>query len=830
MVAAHFALPFTNPVLVFALAMVIFLLAPMAVERFRVPGMIGLIVAGMLVGPNGFNLLEREPTIVLLGTVGLIYLMFLAGVEIDLQGFRRVRGRSVVFGAITFTVPLALGAGAAVLLGFDTPSAVLLGALLASHTLLAYPLAMRFGIAKNQAVTVAVGGTMIADTAALLTLAIVAAAHGGQLDAGFWIRLVVSLGVFVAVVTLGVPRLARWFFRHEPSGSTATFLFVLAALFAGAYLAEVAGVEAIVGAFLVGLALNRLIPAQGAITSRIHFVGEAFFIPFFLLWVGMLVDWRVLIGGGRAWLIMGTLLVTGVAAKWLAAGVTRRLFGYSDAEGWTIFGLSVPRASATLAIALIGNELGIFDNVVENGVILLMTVTCFLGPWAMERYGRRVALDEERRPVEPGSAPRRILVPMANPSTSTTLVDLAMLLREDDAREPLYALSVVPDEGGGAAEQVADAEKVVSRAVAHGAGADVPVVPLTRVDQNFANGIARAAVETRATAMVVGWDGRTSRQWVFGGVLDQLLEQTRQLVVVAKLGHPLNTTKRLVLVLPPGADHASGFDEAVRAVKRTASRLAADLAVLVVESAPEPYRTQIDAVKPDVPLTAVEAVPRWDALDDSLTDRLRRDDLVVVLTARRDTLTWHPRLERLPARLTHLIPESFLLIYPAEPGESASVARIPGLPRALARDRIVLGARAADPTKVLEALLERRFHENRRLRDVLHVLEDAPGGRAIAIAPGVVILHARLDWLSDPLLFLGVCSEGVRFPGTDQPAAVVFLVLSPTDQPAAHLAVLADVARVVALPSRVEALRSAGSVEEAVRVLTAPAGRIPGLG
>ncbi|MDQ3556339.1 MAG: cation:proton antiporter, partial [Gemmatimonadota bacterium] len=459
--AVPWSLPVTAPTQIVAIAMVIFLLAPLLMQRLRVPGLIGLILAGAIVGPNALNLLARDQTIVLLGTVGLLYLMFLAGVEIDLHGFRRYRNRSLVFGALTFFIPQLVGTAVGRLLGYGWPAAILLASMFASHTLLAYPIAIRFGISKNGAVTTAVGGTIITDTAALLVLAVIAASTRGTLDALFWVRLVVLLAVYLAAVLWGLPRLGRWFFRRGRTGGIAEYVFILAALFTGAFLAEVAGVEAIVGAFLVGLALNPLIPEHGPLTNRIHFVGEAVFIPFFLLSVGMLVDVRVLFGGVDAWRVMIAMTVTVTLTKWLAARVTQRIYRFSPEEGWMIFGLSVPQAAATLAATLVGYEVGLFDDAVLNGSILMILVTCIVGPYVVEKFGRRMALREERRPLDPEAAPQRILVPMANPATANALLDLALVIREPGSTEPLFPLTVVPDEEERSAENVALAEKML---------------------------------------------------------------------------------------------------------------------------------------------------------------------------------------------------------------------------------------------------------------------------------------------------------------------------------------------------------------------------------
>jgi mannitol/fructose-specific phosphotransferase system IIA component (Ntr-type) len=676
------------------------------------------------------------------------------------------------------------------------------------------------GIAKNRAVTAAVGGTMIADTLALLVLAVIAASTRGALDLAFWLRLLGSLGAFVALVLLGLPRLARWYFRRETSGTAAEFVFVMTALFAGAALALAAGVEAIIGAFLVGLALNSLIPSQGLLSNRIHFVGEAFLIPFFLLSVGMLVDVRVLIGGSDAWLLVGALLLAGIGGKWLAAHLTGAAFRYSGEERWTVFGLSVSRASATLAIALVGHELGLFDDVMESGVVVLMLVTCFLGPWAVQRFGRTVALEEERRPYGPEEAPARILVPLSNPRTAPALMDLALLLREPRSPEPVFALTVVPEEGESAAEHVANAEKMLSRAVAYAAGAAVPIQALTRVDQNFASGIVRGAVETRTSTVVMGWDGRVSRHRVFGSVLDQVLELSRQQVIVARLGHPLNITRRLVLLVPAGADHAAGFFGAVASVKRLARGLGANLVLLSVEADSSLLLKTVQAVRPATPATGRTAAS-WRAALAELRDLLRPEDLVVVLGARPHTVAWHPALARLPARLTALVPGGFLVVYPSEQVE-ATPAGDAAMPRVFSRIRVVADLPGRSTHAALDALLERQYpHDRGRRRDILRVLLHSRRSAALEIAPEVVVVHARFDFLDQSQVFLGRSAAGVALPGIERPARILFLLLSPADRPDEHLAALADIARVAGSAERLEALRQTATDAELTAILGA---------
>jgi Kef-type K+ transport system membrane component KefB/mannitol/fructose-specific phosphotransferase system IIA component (Ntr-type)/nucleotide-binding universal stress UspA family protein len=797
-IASTFSLPFTDPVLIVALAMTIFLVVPLLFERMRIPGIIGLIVVGAAIGPNGLGLLARDETIVLLGTVGLLYLMFMVGLELDLHEFNRYRNRSIGFGTLSFAIPAAVGVTMGLVLGYSLLSALLLGSAFASHTLLAYPIASRLGIVRNEAVTATLGGTILTEILALLLLAGVANAAGGSLGAGFLFRLLLPFAVYVGVVLWGVPRLGRWFFRNAGNEAGTEFVFVMATLFTIAYLAHAAGVEPIVGALLAGLALNRLIPEQGLLMRRIHFAGNALFIPFFLLSVGMLVNVRAL-DTPRAWGIALALSLGVILSKWLAAKVAEKAFGYTSEEGWTVFGLSVPHAAGTLAIVLVGYEVGLLDQTEVNGVVLVILVSCLLGPWAVERYGRQVALREERRPYNPSEAPRRVLIPLANPATAETLLDLAFIVRGTGNPEPVHPLMVVPDYGEQTEAEVAEAERTLAHAVLYAASAEVPVVPLTRVDRNVASGIARGIAETRSSTVVVGWDGRRSAaREIFGTVLDRVLEETRQMVLVARLGHPLGTTTRVVLVLPPAVEHHPGFLEGIRTVKTITAGVGAPLVALPIQGEPQHLQEVYAAAGgPSVP-ASWEVLRGWGALRPELEGRLRREDLVVVVSARRGTLPWHPRLERLPSWLAELVPQSFILLYPpeVEPGSDRTTS-----PGALAPTRVVeLGRVPLEAA--LRRLLESAFANPRRVREILGTLSEE--GRELAeVIPGVIVPHTRIKGLREPILLLGVSREGVDLPDRRPPAHMVFLLISALERPEEHLRMLAEIARLVSRPQRV---------------------------
>lgn len=804
-------LPITDPVLIFALAMVIFLIAPLIFERLRLPGMIGLIVAGALVGPNAFGLLARGNTIVLLGTVGLLYLMFMVGLELDLNEFNRHRKHSVIFGFLSFALPQAIGTTLSLMLGYSLPSALLLGAMFASHTLLAFPIASRLGILKSGAVTTVLGATLLTDLLALLVLAIVTGSQGDTTGPGFWIQLAVSLAVYTFLVLWGLPKVARWFFRRLGSDGISEFVFTLAIAFVTAYMAHVIHIEPIIGALMAGFAINRLVPEHSTLMNRLKFVANSIFVPFFLLSVGMLVDVRAF-ADREAWMVIFVLVFATVVSKALAAKVTERLFGFTPAEGWVMFGLSVSHAAATMAITLVGYEIGLFDETVVNAIVVIILVTCIIGPWTVEKYGRMVALAEEHRPYEHSEAPQRILIPISNPATEKSLIDLAIMMRGANSDEPLHPLTVVSDLGDMTEAQVAEAERTLSHAVIHASGAEVPVVPLTRVDQNVAAGIMRGISETRSTTVVIGWDGgRSAVGGIFGSVLDQLLELTRQLVVVAKLGHPLKVTRRLVVVLPPLIYRHPGFGDAARTVKTLGSQLGADILGLVVNDEVDRFTELMNPIRPATPMR-FERVERWGTLLSDLRKHAKQDDLIIVLSARRGTLPWHPKLERLPSQLAGLVPESFLIFYPAEVDSRRREIPSPRvLPRGLQPDRIVFDLPRSPYPEALRTILRSRLEDEGRIDSIVAALVEGEEEFSTEVRPGVVVPHARVDGIDEPILFLGTCPDGIVFPQAQAPAKLIFILLSPTDRPQQHLRSLADIARLVSREEYVDELLGSGA-------------------
>jgi len=658
--------PITDPVLIFAFAMLVFLIAPLILDRYRLPGIVGIILVGAVVGPGTLGLLERDDTIVLLGEVGLIYLMFIAGLEIDLNDFMDNRDRSVTYGVVSFLIPQVLGTAVGItVLGLEPLAAVLFASVFASHTLLAYPVVNRLGIVKNEAVTTAIGGTILTDTLALLVLAVVVGAVDGELTWLFWAQLAIGLSVFFAAVWILVPRIGRWFFNQTVEESYFEFLFVMATLFVCAYLAELAGVKHIIGAFLAGLALNRLIVKTGTLMNRIEFVGNALFIPFFLLSVGMLVEPTAILEGPETLAIAGAMIVLVVATKAVSAFGVGRFYDYTTNEIGSMFGLSVGQAAAALAIVLIGFDIGLFDQDVVNGAVLMILVVSVISPAAVRRYGRRVALDDEADAYDESLAPRRVMVPFSeNAEYVEEILEFALVLHDADREDPLYAVTVV-ESGPDAESRTADAEALLDHATEYVSGAEVRLDAQTRIERNVATGIVRAAQDNRITTLVIGWDGeRSRRQHTIGSIVDHVVRRSDKLVAVSHIREPVSVSKRVVVILPPNISLNPGFYEAVHTIKRIATGVDAPIEALLVRGAEKRYEARFAQVDPEYDV-AVRNVGGWDSLLRTLRDEIGEDDLVVCLSARRETAGWNRRLETLPKSISTLAQDNFVVIYPA---------------------------------------------------------------------------------------------------------------------------------------------------------------------
>ncbi|XVH33325.1 cation:proton antiporter (plasmid) [Haloferacaceae archaeon DSL9] len=672
-------LPFEQPVVVLAIALASFLIAPMLIERVGLPGIVGIVLAGTALGPNGLGVLEHGDAIMLLGNAGLVYLLFTVGLELDLRRFFNNPGDAALFGLTSFLVPFFIGTLACVvLLGFDVWAALLLSAVFASHTLLAYPIVNKLDVTKNPAVTAVFGGILFTDTLALVILALILGVIEGGLTVGLIGQVAAGLILLFGSIWLIAPPVTRWFFQNTSQESYFEFLFVAALIFAAASLAEGLGLAAILGAFVAGLAINRQITRGGTLMNRIEFFGNAFFIPFFLFHVGMLVNPAIVLEGIETLRIAVIIIGVMFVGKAIAAGVVSLVKGYSRNERGVLVGLSVGQAAAALAITLLGFEAGVFTAEVLNAVVIMILVSAVVSPWLTEVYGVQLATEGEvsgqlDEPYDP-----RILLPLSRTAElQRRLLEFAFAVKDNPAATPVHLLTVLSP--GATNEMLVEAEKDLSAVAEHGGAAEVPVEVETRVNHNVASGIVRASVETRADIIVMGWEAKQNLGGrLFGSIIDQVRRQTTCPVLISRLGRPINTTSRIVVILPPGISHHNGFSESIYLVKRFAENLGITLKVIAVGDRPpsRKYEQLIDLVDPEMDVT-VRTVSGWDALWTEL-EGAEDDDLIVPLKVREGSVGWSPQLRHLPNRLVEVPPESFIVVTPrqGEPGYAARFFRL----------------------------------------------------------------------------------------------------------------------------------------------------------
>ncbi|MCC8174422.1 MAG: cation:proton antiporter [Odoribacter sp.] len=565
-------LPFKDPVLIFAVILFIILLAPILLHRLRIPDLIGLIIAGAVIGPNGFGIIERDSSIELFSKVGLLYIMFVAGLEIDMADLKKNLKKSTYFGLLTFIIPMGLGIAAGIyLLDFSLMTSVLLASMFASHTLITYPIVSRYGVTKNRAVNISVGATVITCLLSLLVLAVVIGMATGEMGNYFWIRLTISTIVFVAIVTEFFPILGRWFFKRYED-RVGQYIFVLALVFSASFLAKLAGLEDIIGAFLAGLALNKLIPNTSALMNRIEFVGNALFIPFFLIGVGMLVDYRVFTSDWDALWVAFVMCTVAVTAKALSAWITEKTYRFSRDEGRLLFGLTNSQAAATLAAVLVGYQviigiapdgepIRLLNENVLNGTIIMILVTCTISSFSTQRGARNLALAEmsEDDMEDKEGVSDRILIPLGNAENVEELINLGVTIKSSKYKTSMVALSIIKSDVNDASAEK-KSQMLLEKAAKTAAATDNLIQPLMRYDVDIVNGIKNVVKESKISDIVLGLNKRADISHTFlGDLAEGVLSRCPTTTFVYRSVQPLSTIKRYIMVTPPHAEQEVGF-------------------------------------------------------------------------------------------------------------------------------------------------------------------------------------------------------------------------------------------------------------------------------
>jgi len=670
--------PITDPTLIFFVVLLIILFAPIIMGKLRIPHIIGMVLAGVAVGKYGFNILARDASFELFGRVGLYYIMFLASLEMDMEGLRRNKWRTLVFGLLTFILPFVITYLMGISLLAYTPfAALLLGCIMSSNTLVSYPIVVRYGLQQKPSVILSVGSTMLSLLIALIVLATLVASASGSATAGFWLLFIGKALLYVAIMLTLVPRLTRWFLRRY-SDAVMQFIFVMAILFLSAALAEVVGLEGIFGAFFAGLVLNRYIPHVSPLMNRIEFIGNAIFIPYFLIGVGMLINVRLLFGGGAILWVVGCIVVFGTLGKALAAYTAAGLFRLPRSSGHMMFGLTSAHAAGAIAMVIVGMGMRtpggspLIDENMLNGIVIMILFTCIISSLVTDWAAQRITLRDRLMPSEDRTDDdEKILVPVKYKEYANSLISMAIMARNPKLHRPIVALNVVYDDDNMRRNQK-EGTDILRQVEQYAAAADVPIQTQVRVAANIANGIKHAFKEFQASEILIGMHMHEQVSPKFWGQFHQsLFNGLNRQIFMARLYHPLNTLRRIQVAVPSRAQYEPGFYRWLERLSRIAENLECRVQFNGRMDTLQMVNQFVQNRHPNVRAVYVE-MPHWNELP-KLASTIADDHLFVVVTARKGTVSYKTAMERLPEELTkYFNGKNLVIIFPDQYGDDKS--------------------------------------------------------------------------------------------------------------------------------------------------------------
>ena len=669
--------PITSPTLIFFVVLLIILSAPIIMGKLRIPHIIGMVLAGMVVGKYGLNILERDSSFELFGKVGLLYIMFLAGLEMDMESVKKNSRRFLLFGLLTCLVPLALTYGMSRwLLDYSHTASFLLGCIMASNTLIAYPIISRYGLQRHSSVMLSVGSSMISLFLALMMLAALSAAYRSDTGVVFWGLFLLKFCLFCACSVWLIPHLARYFLRRY-SDAVMQFIFVLAVMFLSAAMSELIGVEGIVGAFLAGLILNRFIPHVSPLMNRIEFIGNALFIPYFLIGVGMLINIKTLFEGPHMLWVVALIAFFGTFGKAVAAYLSSLLFRLPKSAGNMMFGLTCAHAAGAIAMVMVGMRLEVspgqylVNNEMLNGVVIMILITCIISTMMTEHAAQQIILNEkvQQNPLTTQQDDEKILICVKYPDIAPQLLELAIMVRNQKLNRGLVALNVVYDDTSSVTHRE-EGLRLLERLQQRAAASDIHMQTQVRLATNIANGIKHAFREFSASEIIMGMHVHTDVNPKFWGeFIQSLYNGLNRQIVLTRFVQPLNTLRRIQVVVPSRAEFEPGFHRWLERLSRMASNLDCRIQFHGREESLELIREYINNHHPNV-RAEYTYMAHWNELP-TLAAHVSDDHMFVVITARKGTISYKNALERLPNELMqHFSGKNLMIIFPDQYGDS----------------------------------------------------------------------------------------------------------------------------------------------------------------
>jgi Kef-type K+ transport system membrane component KefB len=661
-------LPIQDPVVVFLLILIFFLFSPLFARRLKMPGIIGLIVSGILLGPFGLNLISQDIGITMFGTVGLLYLMFLTGLEINLVELSKYRKHGLVFGALTFFIPLFLGLIITYfILEMPFKTALLFSSIFSTHTLISYPIISRYGLTQIKIAGITIGGTIITDTAVLLLLTIVASSTRGEVGWLFTLKLVLFFLILIGFSVFLLPRAGRWLLARLQGENGYQFIAVLMMVFFTGFLAKILDIEPIIGAFFAGLALNKLIPQKSPLMNRIVFIGNNLFIPFFLLSVGMLIDLKALLAGPGVLFVAFIIILVAIVSKFIASYVMQMLFRYSVTERNLMFGLSTSHAAATIAVVMVGYQLKLFDSDLMNVAILIILFSCILGSIVTERAARKLAVIYKQEGKSEGYEQiERILVPLANPETLEYLMSFAFTIKNSDSKEPIYPLTVLQDDGS-ASRKILEFNRNLEKYQIEASSTEESMSPMVRIEVSTVDGILRAIKEKMITKIVIGWNVKLSAsKLILGSILEKLIEKASKMLMIINIDQALETFKSIKIFIPPDAQDEPGFDDCVSTFIAFSGRLKKETIFYCEASTQNYLEKQFKKQIFEAQGFKIKEYSDWNNFGNYYKE-LQISELLIFINSRPKSFSYQDNLDNIPRILSRSFKEhNFVLVYPED--------------------------------------------------------------------------------------------------------------------------------------------------------------------
>ncbi len=811
-----------EPIFIFSVLLFITLVFPPLFSKLRLPSIVGLIIAGVIIGPNALKIIKDNSSIILISKIGLLYIMFLAGLEIDVFQVKNKVSNTIVYGFFTFAIPLIMGILAGYfILKMNILSALLLASMFSSHTLLTYPIVSKLGLSKNSTVTSTISGTIITDILAILILAVVAGTAKQEITILYWLKFGLFLLIYTISVIFLIPKISKLFFKTSKKDDSLEYIFVLFILLLCGYLAYIAGLEPIIGAFLAGLIFNYFIPKNSVLMNRIHFIGNTIFIPIFLIHVGMIIDIKIFFSGNKAILVSLLMIFLAITSKFIASFLSKFILKWSTYEAWLSYGMSVNQAAATLAAVLVGYELKFFDDTILSGTIAMILVTCFLGSIITDFFAKKIVLFEEKKVTEEITFHNlRIMVPISNKNNIKDLMELAFILHKKYSTEYIYPINIVIDNFN-VEKELLNAEKLVSLAVAESIAANVNVTPITRIDINIAEGLLKVIRDLRIDCLIYGWDGKKSSiTKIFSYAIDPIIENSNQLIIINKIVNSFRFYNRMLLIIPPLIEKQNGYEETFYLVQHIAEQLHTPITLITSKETILKSDNILKKIKNILNSPIIE-VKEWKELTNILDSNVKDFDIITLLSTRITTLAWQPLLNKLPGILsTKYSKNNMMVIFPFEEKEEQNIVQddssLTFKNSILKKENIYLNLHKYKIDEVFRLMLSKNFSSNSEtLKRLSSFLLDIFYNDPVQLLDDVILVHAHISEIDDFIVYVGVNNNGFDIPKLNANIKIIIVLLNSVERSTEHhLNLLKEIALLIKNEKFITALRTSKSLKE----------------